>query len=85
MPALAALRDPVRPPDGMTAIELGDGRCVFAPAGTSPAEVNPAITTWAAVEGLDGVVVEGSGHFLQWEQAEVLNQALIYFFADLRG
>jgi len=39
VPALAALRDPVRPPDGMTAIELYDGRRVFAPAGTNPAEV----------------------------------------------
>ena len=37
--ALAALRDLVRPPDGMTTIELDDGRRVFAPAGSSPAEV----------------------------------------------
>jgi hypothetical protein len=35
-----ALRDLVRPPDGMMAIiELGDGRRVFAPEGSSPAEV----------------------------------------------
>jgi transposase-like protein len=39
VPALAALRDLVRPPDGMTTIELDDGRRVFAPAGSSPAEV----------------------------------------------
>lgn len=39
VPALAALRDLVRPPDGMTAVELEDGRRVFAPAGSSPAEV----------------------------------------------
>jgi hypothetical protein len=39
VPALAALRDLVRPPDGMTTIELEDGRRVFAPAGSSPAEV----------------------------------------------
>ena len=39
VPALAALRDLVRPPNGMTAIELEDGRRVFAPAGSSPAEV----------------------------------------------
>jgi transposase-like protein len=39
LPALAALRDLVRPPDGMTAIELDDGRRVFAPAGSSPAAV----------------------------------------------
>ena len=24
-------------------------------------------------------IVEGAGHFLQWERADVLNQALIYF------
>jgi pimeloyl-ACP methyl ester carboxylesterase len=28
--------------------------------------------------------VRGAGHFLQWERADVLNRALIYFFADLR-
>ena len=39
VPALAALRDLVRPPDGMAAIELDDGRRVFAPADSSPAEV----------------------------------------------
>jgi hypothetical protein len=33
------LRKLVRPPNGMTAIELEDGRRVFAPAGSSPAEV----------------------------------------------
>ncbi|MDW6022168.1 transposase [Mesorhizobium sp. BAC0120] len=38
-PALATLRDLVRPPDGMVAIELDDGRRVFAPAGTTPAAV----------------------------------------------
>ncbi|WP_292155850.1 hypothetical protein [Mesorhizobium sp.] len=38
-PALAALRDLVRPPDGMVAIELDDGRRVFAPAGATPAAV----------------------------------------------
>jgi transposase-like protein len=39
VPALAALRDLVRPPNGMMAIELEDGPRVFAPAGSSPAEV----------------------------------------------
>ena len=29
-------------------------------------------------------VVQGAGHFLQWERADVLNQSLVYFFADLR-
>ena len=30
-------------------------------------------------------VVEGAGHFLQWERAEVLNQAVRYFCLDLLG
>jgi pimeloyl-ACP methyl ester carboxylesterase len=30
-------------------------------------------------------VVRRAGHFLQWEKADVLNRALIYFFADLRA
>jgi pimeloyl-ACP methyl ester carboxylesterase len=30
-------------------------------------------------------IVRRAGHFLQWERADVLNRALIYFFADLRG
>jgi hypothetical protein len=36
VPALAALRDLVRPPDGMVAIELDDGRRGFAPAVIRP-------------------------------------------------
>ena len=36
---LAVLRDLVRPPDGMMAIELDDGRRVFAPEGSNPAAV----------------------------------------------
>jgi transposase-like protein len=39
VPALAALRDLVRPPNGMMAIELDDGRRVFVPAGSSPTVV----------------------------------------------
>ncbi|TRC75281.1 transposase [Mesorhizobium sp. WSM4307] len=38
-PALVALRNLVRPPDGMVAIDLDDGRRVFAPAGASAAAV----------------------------------------------
>ena len=30
-------------------------------------------------------VVEGAGHFLQWERAEVHDQALRYFCLDLLG
>jgi len=39
VPALVALRDLVQPPNGMNAFDLEDGRRVFAPAGSSPAEV----------------------------------------------
>lgn len=39
LPALAALRELVRPSDGMIAIGLEDGRRVFAPAGSNPAAV----------------------------------------------
>ena len=37
----------------------------------------------AFTECIGPFVVPGAGHFLQWEQAEVLNRALIHFFADL--
>ncbi|SMX56512.1 protein of unknown function (transposase fragment) [Bradyrhizobium sp. ORS 285] len=36
MPAAGALRDLVRPPEGMVAVDLVDGRRVFAPAGSDP-------------------------------------------------
>jgi hypothetical protein len=39
VPALAALRDLMRPPDGMMAIELDDGQRVFAPEGSNPVAV----------------------------------------------
>jgi hypothetical protein len=39
VPTLAALRDLMRPPDGMMAVEVGDGRRVFAPADSSPTAV----------------------------------------------
>lgn len=38
-PAALLLRNIVQPPDGMTAIDLSDGRRVFAPAGSDPAAV----------------------------------------------
>ncbi|MDX8496710.1 transposase [Mesorhizobium sp. VK22B] len=44
LPALAALRGLVQPPDGMVAIELDDGRRVFAPAGTTAAAVKRQLT-----------------------------------------
>ena len=50
-PALVALRDLVRPPDGMIAIELDDGRRVFAPAGSSPTEVKRQLAKQLAKRG----------------------------------
>jgi pimeloyl-ACP methyl ester carboxylesterase len=37
----------------------------------------------ACTERVGPFVVEGAGHFLQWEQPEVLNQAIRYFCLDL--
>jgi pimeloyl-ACP methyl ester carboxylesterase len=37
----------------------------------------------ACAERVGPFVVEGAGHFLQWEQAELLNQAIRYFCLDL--
>jgi pimeloyl-ACP methyl ester carboxylesterase len=37
----------------------------------------------ACLERVGPFVVEGSGHFMQWEQADVLNQAIRYFCLDL--
>jgi pimeloyl-ACP methyl ester carboxylesterase len=34
-------------------------------------------------ERVGPLVVPGSGHFLQWERADLLNQSLIYFLRDL--
>jgi pimeloyl-ACP methyl ester carboxylesterase len=36
-------------------------------------------------ERIGPLIVPRAGHFLQWERADLLNQSLIYFFADLRG
>jgi pimeloyl-ACP methyl ester carboxylesterase len=38
----------------------------------------------AFTERVGPFVIPRSGHFLQWERADVLNQSLIYFLADLR-
>ena len=37
----------------------------------------------ACTERVGPFVVEGAGHFLQWEQPDVLNQAIRYFSLDL--
>jgi pimeloyl-ACP methyl ester carboxylesterase len=44
----------------------------------------PRMCEVAFTELVGPFVVPGAGHFLQWERAELLNQALIYFLADLR-
>jgi pimeloyl-ACP methyl ester carboxylesterase len=36
-------------------------------------------------ERIGPLLVPRAGHFLQWERADLLNQCLIYFFADLLG
>ena len=38
----------------------------------------------AFTERIGPFVVPRAGHFLQWERADVLNQSLVYFCADLR-
>jgi pimeloyl-ACP methyl ester carboxylesterase len=43
----------------------------------------PAMAEVVFTERVGPFVVPGAGHFLQWERAELLNQALAYFFRDL--
>jgi pimeloyl-ACP methyl ester carboxylesterase len=45
----------------------------------------PRMCEVAFAELVGPFVVERAGHFLQWERAEVLNQTLRYFCADLTG
>ena len=42
-PAILRLRDLLQPPNGMTAIDLPDGRRVFAPAGVDPYAVREQV------------------------------------------
>jgi pimeloyl-ACP methyl ester carboxylesterase len=44
----------------------------------------PARCEVAFTERIGPLIVPRAGHFLQWERADVLNQSLVYFFADLR-
>jgi pimeloyl-ACP methyl ester carboxylesterase len=39
----------------------------------------------AFTERVGPFVVQGAGHYLQWERADVLNQTLVYFLADLQA
>ncbi len=43
LPAAQDLRDLVRPPEGMMAVDLADGRRVFAPVGSDPDAVRAQI------------------------------------------
>lgn len=43
----------------------------------------PSRMAVACTERVGPFVVEGAGHFLQWEQPDVLNQAIRYFCLDL--
>jgi pimeloyl-ACP methyl ester carboxylesterase len=45
----------------------------------------PDLAASVFVERVGPFVVPGAGHFLQWEQPEVLNNALRYFCLDLLG
>jgi pimeloyl-ACP methyl ester carboxylesterase len=45
----------------------------------------PQMCEVAFTELVGPFVVERAGHFLQWERSEVLNKAVEYFLADLRG
>lgn len=67
------LSEPVTTP---TLVLYGPEDHVIPPSFTAQAEV-------AFPERLGPFVVEGAGHFLQWERAEVLNQAVRYFCLDL--
>jgi hypothetical protein len=51
LPALATLRDFVRPPNEMTAIEPEDGRRVLSPRGRSPTEVKRQVSADRACLG----------------------------------
>ncbi|WP_315792732.1 MULTISPECIES: hypothetical protein [unclassified Bradyrhizobium] len=48
--AARALRDLVRPPEGMMAIDLGNGLRVFAPAGSDPDAVRAQIDSDEAAQ-----------------------------------
>jgi pimeloyl-ACP methyl ester carboxylesterase len=44
----------------------------------------PQMCEVAFTELIGPFVVEGAGHFLQWERPELLNKSIEYFLADLR-
>jgi pimeloyl-ACP methyl ester carboxylesterase len=45
----------------------------------------PQMCEVAFSELIGPFLVQRAGHFLQWERAEVLNQAIAYFLGELRG
>ncbi|MGJ5241551.1 transposase [Bradyrhizobium oligotrophicum] len=50
MPAACALRDLVHPPEGMMAVDVNDGRPVFAPAGSDPDAARAQIESTEAAQ-----------------------------------
>lgn len=51
------------------------------------AEINPtpALILYGPEDHVFPITVDGAGHFLQWERADVLNGALRWFCRDLLG
>lgn len=68
-------RFPRAPPDSTLVLYDPDAHVISA-GFKAMAEV-------AYPERVGPLVVENAGHFLQWEEAEVLNQAVRYFCLDL--
>ncbi|MGY4400778.1 IS66 family insertion sequence element accessory protein TnpB [Bradyrhizobium sp. USDA 3315] len=70
LPALAALPDMVQPPDGMMALELADGRRVFAPAGSTPAVVMPRLAVGRDAVSSQVRTTADSPNEEQWQKPE---------------
>ena len=59
--------------------------CCTGPRTTSSRATSPRAARWRSRSASGRSSSRGAGHFLQWERADVLNQSLVYFLADLRG
>ena len=87
---LRHLRDGARHPAGCRAAAAvrDAARCrrcsCTGPRTTSSRATSPRAARSLSPSASGPFVVQGAGHFLQWERADVLNQSLVYFFADLR-
>jgi pimeloyl-ACP methyl ester carboxylesterase len=56
---------------------------LFGPEDSVVSPAFPARMAIACSECIGPFVVEGAGHFLQWEAAAVFNRTLRYFCSDL--